>query len=73
MRGMAFVLMAALPLAGCGDPNAKLKYGDSGFPKNCRALIKANIDGWRSGAYSPTEALESIDRNCGEYGSTWAQ
>lgn len=64
-------LVAALLLAACGDKNAKLEYGDSGYPSNCRALIKANIDGWRSGEYKADEALNSIDRNCGENGSTW--
>lgn len=54
-----------------GKSNQYPVYGSSGFPKNCRALIIANIDGYQSGAYTPEEALDSIDRNCGRYGYTW--
>lgn len=54
------------------DGNTKLEYGDSGFPKNCRAIIKSNIDGVRLGTYSTEEALSSIDRNCGEFGYSWS-
>lgn len=71
MRVIAVAL--SLVLVGCGDSNSKLEYGESGLPKNCRALIKANIDGWQSGEYTPVEALGSIDRNCGEWGSSWGQ
>lgn len=62
-------------LAGCMDnsrKNDKLRYAnDSGLPTNCRALIKANIDGVKSGQYTASESLASIDRNCGENGRLW--
>jgi hypothetical protein len=61
--------------------NTRLIYGDSGFPKNCRAIIKENIDDWnalKTGQHDiqeilsvATGALDSIDRNCGEFGYSW--
>lgn len=62
-------------LSGCiaEDPNAKLVYAESGLPVNCRALIADNIRGWRAGTFTPTEALESIDRNCGAVGYNWGK
>lgn len=69
-------LAVMVSLCGCaklGDPNAKPEYGDTGLPKNCRAIIKANVDGWRSGEYSAQETMASIDRNCGEHGYSWGQ
>lgn len=57
-------------LAAC-DNNSGLIYGKTGLPKNCRAIIKANIDAWKAGEYSAEDALVSIDRNCGEFGYSW--
>lgn len=54
-----------------GDPNAALAYSPQGYPKNCRALIKANVDGWQAKQYSANDILKSIDRNCGQYGQLW--
>lgn len=70
---LAFAFSACLALSGCklGDPNEKLIYAESGLPVNCRALIAENIKGWRSRQYTPQEALESIDRNCGADGYNW--
>lgn len=68
---VAFSILAFL--TGCRDGNSSLEYGESGFPKNCRALIKANIDGWHSGEFKAEDALSSIDRNCGEFGITWGK
>ena len=65
-------LMILLCLSGC-DKNTAPIYGDSGLPKNCRAIISENIRGWRSGIYSAEDALESIDRNCGEQGYSWGE
>jgi hypothetical protein len=39
-----FYLPLILMIAGCNDPNEKAEYGDSGLPKNCRAIVKANIE-----------------------------
>ena len=64
------IVVLLIFLAGC-DNNQNLKYGETGFPKNCRAIIKANIDGYHSGEYSADEALNSINRNCGEFGLSW--
>jgi hypothetical protein len=55
------------------DPNAKLVYGETGFPKNCRAIVKENYDGWYLKEYTADEALGSINRNCGEFGSSWGR
>lgn len=75
MRNL-FIAVALVSLCGCGklgDPNAKPTYGDTGLPKNCRAIIKSNVDGWRSGQYTAEETMGSIDRNCGEHGYSWGQ
>lgn len=53
------------------DTNARPTYGANGLPKNCRALIQANLDGIRNRQFSSTEALVSIERNCGALGSNW--
>lgn len=71
------VLAMAAPLAGCskiGDPNAEATYGEStGLPKNCRAIIQANIDSWRAKEFTAEEAMNSMERNCGRYGHSWGQ
>ena len=54
-----------------GIGNQSLQYGETGFPKNCRALIAENIKGFSFGVYSAEEALGSIDRNCGPAGLIW--
>lgn len=53
------------------DPNEKPIYGDTGLPKNCKAIIQANLDGWHTGAYTAPEVLGSIERNCGPSGYSW--
>jgi hypothetical protein len=53
------------------DPNTKLIYGQTGLPRNCRAIIKANYEGWYLKEYTADEALDSINRNCGEFGISW--
>lgn len=65
----------ALALSGCGmaDPNAKATYGDTGLPKNCRAIVQANIDGFRSGQYTAEETMNSLERNCGAHGHSWGR
>ena len=54
-----------------GIGNQSSKYGDTGFPKNCRALISDNLRGYFYGTYTADEALNSIDRNCGPNGYIW--
>jgi hypothetical protein len=53
------------------DPNSAPTYGSTGLPKNCRAIIQANIDGMRSGQFSAVDAMGSIERNCGAHGYGW--
>ncbi len=72
MKAKSLIVVACIGLSAC-DTNSKLTYGDSGLPKNCRAIIKGNVDGWRSGAFTAEEALGSIDRNCGENGYSWGR
>lgn len=67
-----FVLLFSCGLAGC-DSNSKPTYGDTGLPKNCRAIIQANIDGWRAGQYSCADAMASIERDCGANGYSWGR
>lgn len=52
-----------------GDTNGAPTYGATGAPKNCRALIAANIDGWRSKVYTADAVLNSLDVHCGRNGS----
>lgn len=75
MRNSFLIAAVGLTMAGCklGDPNDKPVYGESGLPVNCRALIAAAVEGWRSGLYKPNESLESIERNCGRHGYTWGK
>ena len=53
------------------DLNKELMYGKTGLPKNCRAIIRENYIGWQLDDYTPEEALDSINRNCGEFGYSW--
>ncbi len=55
------------------DSNSRLIYGETGLPKNCRAVVKANYEGWYLKNYTSEEALNSINRNCGEFGYSWKQ
>lgn len=64
------ITLSFLTLTSC-DSNSKMKYGKTGLPKNCRAIITANIDGWRAHEFSAEDALLSIERNCGENGYAW--
>jgi hypothetical protein len=56
-----------------GIGNQELRYGKSGYPKNCRALITDNIRGFEQNTYTAEEALKSIDRNCGQFGLIWSE
>lgn len=64
--------IAMVVLTGC-DPNASPTYGKTGLPKNCRAIIQANVEGWRTGKHSSDDAMASIERNCGENGHSWGR
>lgn len=46
-------------------------YDDAGYPKNCRAVIEANLDGYHTGKFSAEDALASVERNCGAHGNSW--
>lgn len=54
-----------------GIGNQVTRYGDTGLPKNCRALITENLSGFSNQTYTAEEALYSIDRNCGPNGLIW--
>lgn len=63
-----------LTLTACDNrsDNSKPLYNkETGLPKNCRAIIKENIDGYHNGRYTADDALDSINRNCGEFGYSW--
>lgn len=51
--------------------NTVERYGDTGLPKNCRAIIAVNVREFQAGGYPAHEALNSIDRNCGAVGHSW--
>jgi hypothetical protein len=72
MRATMVLLPCVLLLAAC-DPNSKPTYGDTGLPKNCRAIVQANIDGYRSKRYAADEVMASLERNCGANGYSWGR
>ena len=73
----SLLAIALLSLTGCGytcDDNAAAEYDlATGRPINCRAIVQANIDGWKSGQYSANDALASLERNCGADGHSWGR
>lgn len=72
--GVAVVLALSLPGCGFLDPNREPTYGEkTGLPKNCRAIVQANIDGYRSGEFTADEAMASLERNCGANGYSWGE
>ena len=54
-------------------PNSEAKYGETGLATNCRGLIQDNYRGYKRGNFSAKEALDSINRNCGENGLLWEE
>ena len=68
---LRYIVILCLLLVGACDPNAKAEYGDSGMPKNCRAYVQTAIDGYKAKSYTAEEAMAGLERNCGEYGSSW--
>ncbi len=88
MKKIVFVLMLALGLTSCTkDTNNKPTYGETGLPKNCRAIIGAVISEYRKVRDPYAESyeeldyqlsqidslIESADKNCGLYGTSWGQ
>ncbi|HDI2930623.1 hypothetical protein B9X73_03935 [Acinetobacter baumannii] len=75
------IILAISLLTACSKPNSKPSYGDTGLPKNCRAIIKANIEEYRKIRASQEDysvqmdeidgLFSSMDRNCGENGYSW--
>ncbi len=53
--------------------NSKLIYWSSGLPKNCRAIIKENMDDYKAKEYPVDDIIESINRNCGEFWYSWTK
>ncbi|WP_291355307.1 MULTISPECIES: kynureninase [unclassified Acinetobacter] len=60
-----------LMLTACEKPNSKPTYGETGLPKNCRAIVQVNIDAWRSHKNTAEEVMNSLERNCGANGYSW--
>lgn len=78
-----FALLVMIALTACSgeDYNSKAIYGDTGLPKNCRAIVQANIDMYKQTAYSDSsydeklraadDVMQSLERNCGSHGKAW--
>ena len=74
----SILLPVAIVAFACGwvikpDGNASLSYGDTGQPKNCRAIIKDNVDQYKAKKYSSDDIIASIERNCGANGHSWGR
>lgn len=51
------LLAATAAFTACrGDQNAKPTYGETGLPKNCRAIIQTNIDAYVQGSVPQTRS-----------------
>jgi len=55
------------------DPNFRPTYGDTGLPKNCRAIIQQNIDAYRAREYTADAIMAALERNCGINGHSWGR
>jgi hypothetical protein len=66
-------IAALLMLVACqSDRNSKPTYGEeTGLPKNCRAIVQANIDAYRASEYTADQVMASLERNCGVNGHAW--
>lgn len=72
--GVAIVaFFAGVMVAPARDINDRPTYGPTGLPKNCRAIIQANINGYRARQYTAEEVISSMERNCGVVGYSWGQ
>ena len=75
------ILLLPLILFGCEKPNGKPTYGETGLPKNCRAIIQSNLDEYRKirathddyeiQLMKIDDVFNSLGRNCGAYGYSW--
>lgn len=78
---LTILTLIAFILLGCSKPNSKAEYGETGLPKNCRAIIQTNINEYKkiissgedyeSQIFDIDGVMKSIERNCGEYGYSW--
>lgn len=82
MKAKPLAFLLALLLASCSDKNNKATYGEeSGLPKNCRAIVQANIDAYKKARNSGEDygtilhdtdgVFDSLERNCGINGYSW--
>lgn len=71
MKRIFLAGFVSLSILGCSNPNSKPTYGETGLPKNCRAIVQNAIDEWRKGKYSTEDTMDSLERNCGENGYSW--
>ncbi|MCR5865217.1 hypothetical protein [Aquincola sp. J276] len=69
----AAIAFAAGWLLSGGDPNDRPRLGDTGLPKNCRAIVQANVDAYRAKTYPPDAIMASLERNCGAGGYSWGR
>lgn len=68
------VLCTTALLSSClfKDDNDEPVFGvETGLPVNCRAYVQICIDGYRNKTYTIEQTMDSLERNCGAYGSIW--
>ena len=71
MKKAVIIGSILIGLTACSKPNSKHTYGETGLPKNCRAIVQNAINEWRKGNYSTNDTMDSLERNCGEKGYSW--
>lgn len=75
LKVVAFLAVGFLVgrMSAPGDPNLAPTFGETGLPKNCRAIIQANLDSWSIHQFTADQIFSAIRRNCGANGYSWGR
>ena len=76
------MIFSLISISACSsDYNSSALYGETGLPKNCRAIVQTNIDAYKNISRSNIDGdskldeinglFESLERNCGANGYSW--
>lgn len=78
------IIFSLMSISACSsDYNSSAVYGETGLPKNCRAIVQTNIDAYKDISrsniddYSKLDEIDglfdSLERNCGADGYSWEE